>query len=278
MRTLLCATLLQAALMCGMSAQISPEPYADPCDPCQYAARPWEVIEVETDFVEVGGCLFKVYYKRRVCPGDGCQELFFMKAQPIAPVPCAHVDSDALATLIIGHMLIENTMNFKPDSTQLGANGCWRVTRPSCWTVRLPESFPCGLWPPEEGDTIFHITSQEYDLLPCDTLRCCTNVVFLTVDDCGELQFSVPQSNEYLTMFGQGTEAPPDSIDYDAWQYRRVQFMTMFSDTTCTACLWPQEGSREWVEDPNCHFDCPEDIIKEYKKQRNSWIRRRFGD
>lgn len=247
----------------------------DDCNPCKRATRAWDVIPMQTRFVMAGDCLFKVYFKKRVCSHDGCQEMKVFKASPIDPVPCLGENPDEIATMLIGEMITNNLMDFLPDSIRPGRNGCWRVTRPSCWRLG-PAPPPCNVLPPPEPTDSFHVHQEVNDLFPCDTTRCCTNVIYPTVDGCGDVVYNIPHARDYITLGSSGNPYI-DSIQHAEWELAKSKVLNMFTDTTCKGCTLIG-GPHHPVPDPTCHFDCPEDVVAAYWRILNNRVRRQSGE
>ncbi|MBS1561138.1 MAG: hypothetical protein JSS89_06000 [Bacteroidetes bacterium] len=272
MSIVICAT-------CGvLRAQDRPQ-YPTPCSPCKIALRHWNQVAVTMKIVTVGTCTFKVYFKKRTCNSDGCQELRLEKVTPYVPNPCSTVEPSELATLILGTMVQENTMGFKPDSISEGMNGCWRITRPSCWTIRLPDE-RCETWPRDTTSEMIDSARTPYhpgDLVPCDTSQCCTNVIYPTKDQCGDIVYTTPSAADYpfLHML---RNAPGDSTDSAHFEDARAKFFRQFTDTTCVTCTAGTVDAGAPKGPSGCNNHCKEDMMLEYKRLVNLRLKRLYDN
>ncbi|MBK6291619.1 MAG: hypothetical protein KA339_00105 [Candidatus Kapabacteria bacterium] len=270
-----------AALVLVMATQQADAQYInhpDPCTPCKQAVLPWGNAQLIQKLVTIGECTYTVTYRKRVCNSDGCQELKLETVRLFAGTDCAGDSTSEIITLLLGKMITENTMGFLPDSVSQGSNGCWRIIRPACWKF---DSTRCSTWPPT-GE--FDPDSLRYnygDILPCDTSDCCTNVIYPTRDNCGNILFDTPDKTDLPWLHGlrnnwsgeDSASRAQDSIEYyDAKNDFSDQYNTsMFP--TCREC-YPSSGSPP--TSPKCRRQCPEDIIVEYKRLLNERLKRKY--
>lgn len=245
-----------------------------PCKPCKIALRSWNTITVNVTIITIGNCAFKVFYKKRTCNYDACQELKLEKIEMWNPNPCDELLEEEIPGAVLGRMIETNAMYFYPDSLQPGGNGCWRFIRPSCWRVQDSVITSC---PPNQvtgnGDLVNPATVryQIGEFAPCDTASCCMNVIYPTLNGCGERVFDVPEDSDYPWIHYL-RDVPPDSADSAAFVKSLDEYGTQFTDTTCIVC-----GTVGTPPPAPCKKSCPEDIMAEYRRIINARLKRLYG-
>lgn len=272
--TFLATALLMVASLPVRAQDVRSLP--DPCHPCKFAQRAWSQISpVATTVTLPGGCIFRVWYKRRLCTTDGCQELKIEKIRPfpeppaVPPAGCTGIPADELVTLVLGTMVSNNQMGFEPSNIGHGSNGCWRITRASCWAQK-DSTNKCTNWPLSGGSTDTAskmVLFRDRDYVPCDTSACCTNVLYPTRDGCGELQFDTPLPEEYAWLHGLRDYAPEGEA---ALNDAKARFENQFGEVTCVPCTLGTPPPPP--QQPACKNTCKKDIMKDYYKLLNKRV------
>lgn len=245
-----------------------------PCKPCRIALRSWNQINVSNTLVTIGECTFKVFYKKRTCNYDACQELKIEKIEMFNPNPCVSLLESEIPNAVLGRMIETNAMHFQPDTLHQGMNGCWRIIRPSCWRIQNTTVTSC---PPNEAGTgdLINPGTVRYELGeygPCDTSSCCTNVIYPTLNNCGEPTYDVPEDSDYPWIhYLRGV--PLDSADSAAYEQSINDFGTQFIDTTCVPCQTTGTPPPE-----PCKRSCPQDVMGEYRRIINARLKRLYGE
>lgn len=266
-------TLMALCLTVGRAWAQESNPLPDPCHPCTFAMRAWSQIAPVATFVTTpDGCTFKVWYKKRLCTTDGCQELKLEKIRPypeppaMPPPQCLGISPDELTTLVLGTMISGNQMGFEPSNIGHGSNGCWRIVRASCWAQK-DSANKCTNWPLSGGSTDTAsrmVLFRDLDYVPCDTSACCTNVLYPTRDGCGELVFDTPLPEEYAWLHGLRDFAPEGEA---ALNDAKNKFENQFGEVTCVPCTLGSPPPPP--QQPACVNTCRKDIMKEYFKLLN---------
>lgn len=249
--------------------------YPDPCSPCRFAWRTWDEIQFDSTDVAIGECTFKVFFKKRTCAWDGCQEIKIAKIQS-NPNPCPEVPFEEVPAYVLGLMAEYNLMGVHPDTVQPGANGCWRFIRPACWRVQNLTDQSCPFTQNGVGDYLdggdkTRIRLKVGDLAPCDTNSCCTNVMYPTRDICGNVVFYQPEASDYA--WHHFLRLPPSELDEDAteeWNQGTEDFDRQFQNDSCQSCTNPESTP---VPAP-CNRSCDEDVVREYKRMVNRRLKR----
>lgn len=245
-----------------------------PCKPCRTALRAWNQVPVRIAIVTIGNCSFRAFYKKRTCNYDACQELKMEKIEVFNPVPCNELLESEIPGAVLGAMIEKNAMGFQPDSIGPGSNGCWRFIRPSCWKVVNSPTMSC---PPNSFGTpdlvdSFTVRYHIGELAPCDTASCCTNVIYPTLNMCGETIYDVPETSDYPWLHFLRNE-PPDSSGKADFTKSVDAFTRQFEDTTCIACQ--SSGTPPPLP---CKRSCPEDVMSEYRRIINARLKRLYGE
>lgn len=269
MRIYIMATCILIVRVCVVSAQSTQLP--NPCSPCKQAVIPWNAVKLTQKLVTIGRCTYMVTYRTRTCNSDGCQELKLEKIRKFAGTNCGADSTADISTLILGKMVSENTMGFKPDSVSTGSNGCWRIIRPACWRMNFLPA--CPGWPtpgPFNPDVLRY---NPGDILPCDTADCCTNVIYPTKDQCGNILYSTPGKHDLAWIHGfrdkwRNENPPLGSID-SQYVKARDAFVDQYNSSLKPFCAECPVTIPDVLTPPRCRRHCPEDLILEYKRLLN---------
>ncbi|HLP27210.1 MAG TPA: hypothetical protein VK147_01135 [Candidatus Didemnitutus sp.] len=266
-----CATTMQAQAWSGWTGDF--RPVTEPCNPCNYPSKEWADAEVDSATVQLDGCSFVVRYKKRVCGTDGCQELKVLSIVPVDPVPCTAFGpqngdppgsssdfTNDIPSLVLGKLIVTNSMEFFPDTANRGQNGCWRIIKPRCWRMRqMPGRVPCaedGSIPPSDAPTGW---------LPCDPEDCCVNVMYPFLGECDvAYTFYEPDDREYVRLHRQ--VSIPTEEQGSANDAALGKLASQFSDKLCSSCPPPEEPPPPPNMFAPCISRCEPDLIKKYKK------------
>lgn len=264
-------------LICVFNAMAQTADMPSPCAPCKQALVPWSAVKLEQKLITIGECTYMVTFRKRVCNSDGCQELKLEKAAKYSGSGCQSDSTSEIITLLLGKMVTENTMGFKPDSVSKGSNGCWRVIRPACWKVnyeRCPDQPPPGPFNPDE------LRHNPGDLLPCDTANCCVNVIYPTRDQCGNVRFDAPEKYDLAWLHGLREKLDRGSMTLSRSDSAYISAQDKFTDQynisafpNCKQCT-PAIDSDSLSKQP-CRRQCPEDLILDYKRILNERLVRK---
>ena len=249
--------------------------HPDPCTPCKTAILPWNNAQLIQKTVTIGNCTYVVTYRKRVCNTDGCQELKLEKVRLFSGTGCGADSTSEIVTLVLGKMILENTMQFFPDSASLGSNGCWRFIRPACWKQ---DSARCSPWPPMGSFNVDTLKYNYGDILPCDTSDCCTNVIYPTRDQCGNLVLDSPGKDDLpwihrLRGGWSGADSASRAQDSIAYATAEGDFLNQYTRSNCREC-YASSGSPP--ASPKCARQCPENIMTEYKRLLNERLKRKY--
>ncbi len=265
--------VLGAIVLSGQSWTGQFRPVTEPCNPCNYPSKEWEDAEVDSATIQLDGCSFVVRFKKRVCGIDGCQELKILSIVPVDPVPCTAFGplngqapgsesdfTDEIPALVIGKLILSNSMEFYPDTAKPGQNGCWRIVKPRCWRKRqMPGRIPCA-----EDPSIPH-SDAPTGWLPCDPNDCCVNVLYPFLGTCDNAYtFYEPEVHEYVKLHRQ--VSVPTGQQGEANDIALDKLVNVFASKPCESCPPPLEPPPPTNMFSDCVIHCQPDLIKSYKK------------